>query len=105
MARLANPLDHYSMPGIREHVQKMIRYTTLGAQEKLKRRSRITTLDVAGNHLVTALKTYVLRKGCLDGVPGLIVSGFAGMHTFVKYAKAWEQLSVRGGKRSGSTIG
>jgi len=93
-ARLSSPLDHYSMPTIREHVRKMTRYTTLGAIEKLKCRSQITMLDVAGNHLGTALKTYVLRKGYRDGIRGLIVAGFAGMHTFVKYAKAWERLNV-----------
>jgi hypothetical protein len=28
-------------------------------------------------------------------VHGVIVALFAGMHTFVKYAKAWEALSVK----------
>ena len=93
-ARLSNPMDHYSMPTIHEHFRKMTRYTTLGAIEKLKVRSRITMLNLAGNHIGTALKTYLLRKGCRDGVRGLIVAGFAGMHTFVKYAKAWERLNV-----------
>ncbi len=88
--RLTQPLDHYSMPGIREHVRKMARYTTLGAQEKLKSRSRIGWLDLAGNHLGTILKTYFLRGGYRDGVHGIIVALFAGMHTFVKYAKAVE---------------
>lgn len=94
-ARLSSPLDHYSMASVHEHVQKMNRYTTLGALEKLKVRSRITMLNVAGNHLVTALKTFFLRNGYRDGVPGLIVAGFAGMHTFVKYTKAWERLNAR----------
>lgn len=93
-ARLFSPLDHYSMPTIREHVRKMTRYTTLGAIEKLKLRSRITMLNLAGNHIGTALKTYLLRQGYRDGIHGLIVAGFAGMHTFVKYAKAWERLNV-----------
>ncbi len=101
MARLASPLHHYSMPGIREHVRKMVRYTTLGAQEKLKVRSRVSLLDVAGNHVVTIFKTYVLRRGFRDGVRGIIVALFAGMHTFVKYAKAWEllQQGARGQRR------
>lgn len=92
IARLQHPLDHYSMPGIREHVRKMMRYTTLGAQEKLKARSRVTLLDLAGHHLGTILKTYILRGGYRDGIHGVIVALFAGMHTFVKYAKAWEAL-------------
>lgn len=96
IARLTHPMDHYSMPGIREHVQKMARYTGLGAQEKLKVRSRVTLWKLAGHHLGTIFKTYILRGGFRDGVHGIIVALFAGMHTFVKYAKAWEMLHMRG---------
>jgi glycosyltransferase involved in cell wall biosynthesis len=90
IARLASPFEHHSMPSVRDHVRKMMRYTTLGAQEKLKVRSRVTPLSVAGSHFATILRTYVLRGGYQDGVHGIIVALFAGMHTFVKYAKAWE---------------
>jgi (heptosyl)LPS beta-1,4-glucosyltransferase len=90
--RLTAPLDHYSMPTIKDHVRKMMRYTTLGAQEKLKTRSKVTALDIAGSHLVTIVKTYIFRKGYRDGIHGVIVALFAGLHTFVKYAKAWESL-------------
>lgn len=93
--RLTSPMDHYSMPTIRDHVRKMTRYTTLGAREKLKGRTRVSVLELAGNHLGTILKTYVLRGGYRDGVHGILVAMFAGMHTFVKYAKAWEILNVR----------
>lgn len=93
--RLRQPMDHYSMPTIRDHVRKMMRYTTLAAQEKLKARSHVTALDIAGHHLGTVLKTYVLRGGWRDGVHGAIVALFAGMHTFVKYAKAWDMLRAR----------
>jgi glycosyltransferase involved in cell wall biosynthesis len=97
IGRLTHPLDHHSMPGIREHVRKMMRYTTLGAQEKLKSRSRVTPWELAGHHVGTIAKTYLLRRGYRDGVHGLIVALFAGMHTFVKYAKAWEVLHVKKG--------
>jgi len=94
--RLRSPLDHHSVPSIRDHVRKMAQYTTLGGLEKLKTRSRVTPLEVAGNHLGTIFKTYVLRGGFRDGVRGIIVALFAGMHTFVKYAKTWEALQGRG---------
>jgi (heptosyl)LPS beta-1,4-glucosyltransferase len=93
--RLRSPLDHHSIPSIRDHVRKMAQYTTLGALEKLKTRSRVTPLEEACNHLVSIFKTYVIRGGFRDGVHGIIVALFAGMHTFVKYAKAWELLQQR----------
>jgi hypothetical protein len=76
----------------------MVRYTTLGAQEKLRVRTLVTALDLVGNHLATILRTYVLRGGYHDGVHGLIVALFAGMYTFVKYAKIWELLNVKRGE-------
>lgn len=90
--RLRSPMEHFSMPTIQGHVHKMMRYTSLGADDKLKQRSRISPLDIAGNHLVTAFKTYVLKQGWRDGIHGIVVAGFAGLHTFVKYAKSWERL-------------
>ena len=102
VARLSLPLDHHSMPTIGHHVRKMMRYTTLGAQEKLKTSSQVTAMDLGGNHLGTIAKTYLLRGGFRDGVCGLIVAMFAGMHTFVKYAKAWELLRERGLRETGS---
>jgi len=87
-------MDHLSIPAIGHHVRKMALYTTLGAQEKLKSRRRVSALDLAGNHLGTIFKTYVLRRGYRDGVHGVIVAVFAGMFTFVKYAKMWEALNV-----------
>ncbi len=90
--RLKSAMDHHSMPTIAHHVAKMRHYTTLGAEVKLKTQSRVGLLDLAGRHLVTLLKTYVIRGGFRDGLRGIVVAGFAGMHTFVKYAKAWERL-------------
>jgi hypothetical protein len=76
----------------------MMGYTTLGAQEKLKRRSKVTAIDLAGSHVMTIVKTYFFRKGYRDGVHGVIVALFAGLHTFVKYAKAWDMLRQGNGK-------
>ena len=95
VARLSSLLDHHSMPTIRHHVRKMMRYTTLGALEKLKTSSYISAMQIGANHFGTIAKTYLLRKGYQDGIHGLIVAMFAGMHTFVKYAKAWDMLRTR----------
>jgi glycosyltransferase involved in cell wall biosynthesis len=92
IARLQEPFDHYSMPTIAHHVRKMIWYTSLGAEEKLKSGKRITPWMIATHHLGTIVKTYLLRGGYRDGIHGVIVAMFAGLHTFVKYAKAWERV-------------
>jgi (heptosyl)LPS beta-1,4-glucosyltransferase len=97
VSRLTSPLDHFSMPTVGDHVRKIMVYSTLGAQEKLKTREKVSALDLAGNHLATIVRTFLLRRGYRDGLHGVVIALFAGMHTFVKYAKAWEIL--RKGKR------
>lgn len=93
--RLSMPLDHHSMPTIAHHVRKMMGYTSLGAREKLKAASGVGAWRIGTHHLGTMAKTFFVRRGYRDGVHGVIVAMFAGMHTFVKYAKAWEQLYVK----------
>lgn len=95
VGRLKAPLDHYSMPTVAHHVRKMMRYTTLAAQEKLKTSTSVGCWPLATHHLGTIFKTFLLRQGYRDGVHGLIAALFAGLHTCVKYAKAWEMLYVK----------
>ena len=95
--RLREPFIHYSMPTVNHHIRKMMRYTTLGADEKLKRVRHISGWTIATHHVGTILKTLFTRGGYRDGVHGLVVAMFAGLHTFVKYAKAWERLNVTRG--------
>jgi glycosyltransferase involved in cell wall biosynthesis len=92
VSRLASPLDHFSMPTVGDHVRKIMLYSTLGAREKLKTRANVSALDLAGSHLATILRTFLLRRGYRDGLHGAVIALFAGMHTFVKYAKAWDLL-------------
>jgi hypothetical protein len=39
---------------------------------------------------VTFLRNYLLRRGCVQGVPGLVVSLMNAYYVFLKYAKLWE---------------
>ena len=48
--------------------------------------------DLVARPLFTFFKYYVSRKGFRDGMHGFLVSGFASMYTFVKYAKLYEYL-------------
>lgn len=92
--RLVEHLEHHSIPTIVSHVKKLMSYTTLAARQKRREVLRVSAFKLAGNHLVTLFKTYIARGGWQDGVPGLIAAGFAGLYTFLKYAKLYE-MSVR----------
>jgi len=86
----ASPLDHYTERSIKDHFKKFGLYTTLAAEEKAKSVRIVHAADLLIRPLVVFMKTYVLKQGFRDGVRGLIVSTFASMYTFAKYAKLWD---------------
>jgi hypothetical protein len=59
-------------------------------QEKAKRDRTVRWIDLMVRPLVVWVKTYCIEQGFRDGVHGLIVSIFASMYTFLKYAKLWD---------------
>ena len=102
VGRLVNPMDHFTERRIRDHFRKFGLYTTLAAQEKGRTVRCVRRHDLIFRPLVVFVKSYVLKKGFRDGVRGLIVSVFAGMYTFVKYAKLWAMTASSHAARDSS---
>lgn len=98
VGRLSSPLEHHTERGIRDHFRKFGLYTTLAAREKSASVRRVGIEDLMIRPLVVFVKTYALKQGFRDGVRGLIVSVFASMYTFVKYAKVWHMIQVAHGE-------
>ena len=73
----------------------MDRYTTLAAQELAASRVRVPLWSMILDPPWTFVKTYVLQRGFLDGVEGLIIAYMAAFYTFLKYAKARNMSSGR----------
>ena len=90
-ANLAEPLDHYTERTINDHFRKFRNFTTLASQERSKTKTRVYWADLVLRPLFTFYKYFFHRKGFRDGMHGFLVSGFASMYTFVKYAKLYER--------------
>ena len=60
-----------------------------GGWVKWTKENRAVSTDVPQPAAVL-FKTYVLKQGYRDGIPGFLVSAFGAMHIFLKYAKLWE---------------
>jgi glycosyltransferase involved in cell wall biosynthesis len=93
IGKLVNPMDHFTERRIRDHFKKFGFYTTLAAQDKSRTGRAVHAHDLVFRPLVVFAKSYVMKRGFRDGVRGLIVSVFAGMYTFVKYAKLWSMTA------------
>ena len=91
---LKGHLLHFTCGSLSEHVQTVDKYTTLAARELAMKGNaiplRYLTLDPAW----TIFRTYVLRRGFLDGPQGIAIAWMAGVYTFLKYAKARELLNA-----------
>lgn len=81
------PFFNYS-----EMIQKLDRYTELGAQKLLSKKKKVSSLNIVFRSMWAFLLTYILKLGFMDGWRGVVIA-FCNMEgTFLKYAKYKELL-------------
>ncbi|MDD2266015.1 glycosyltransferase family 2 protein [Sulfuricurvum sp.] len=86
---LHNSFSHYPYQSISEFVIKADRYSTLFATDNVGKKSSSPT-KAFFNGLYSFFRTYILKRGFLDGYAGLIIA-FSHMATnFYKYIKLYE---------------
>jgi glycosyltransferase involved in cell wall biosynthesis len=87
--KLRHSFSHYPYQNISEFILKADRYSSLFAQDNVgKKRSSPTKAFFNG--LYSFFRTYLLKRGFLDGYAGLIIA-FSHMATnFYKYIKLYE---------------
>jgi glycosyltransferase involved in cell wall biosynthesis len=89
--KLKADILHYSVQGASHH-HKMIgeRYAPLAAQAMLNsgRRTSISRVLFAGPSAF--IRSYILKAGFLDGLPGIAIANFAAHHSFLKHLLLWE---------------
>ena len=90
VGRLRRELRHHAYRDLSSHVATIDRYTTLAARQLLDRHRRAGPLDLLVRPPMTFFQNYLLRRGCLQGVPGLVVSLMNTYYVLLKYAKLWE---------------
>jgi glycosyltransferase involved in cell wall biosynthesis len=87
---LEDPIDHFTESRLSAVLQKIDRYSTLGALEAYEEGKRATVWAAFGRAGFTFLQGYVLRLGMLDGVQGLTLAMTDSINKFFKYAKLSE---------------
>ena len=88
--KLNSDLEHYTDPNIYHYFQKFNRYTTLAAEELVKRGKSFTIIDILLRPIVIFVKMYFIKLGFLDGIQGFILAVFSSAYVFTKYCKFWE---------------
>ena len=90
VGRLRHDLEHYSFRDLRDHLDRVNHYTTLAARQMHEAGRRAGPLDLLVHPPAAFLRNYVLRRGMLDGMAGLIISLVQAYSVFLKFAKLWE---------------
>ena len=93
VGRLRAPLVHHSTASIAEYMLKLRRYTALEAPSGSGAAPGVMAFVV--RPAVVFLRSYVWRRGFLDGYRGFMVSGLAGFYTFVTLARWHERNGER----------
>ena len=89
--RIEAPILHYTYPTIHSHVERMNKYSELGAEAALSKGKSATLAGAVARGMIKFLKMYFLQAGFLDGRIGFLLAFNSGYGVFLKYCKLWEK--------------
>ncbi len=82
---------HHTSHSLSDHHLRSDSYTTLAAEYLHKHGKRVLGVDLFVLPISAFVRTYLLKQGFRDGVPGLIIAMQTAYSVFLKYAKIWEK--------------
>ena len=88
--RLNHPLHHYSYRNIDDHIQRINRFTSISSRELRKEGGRWRLADALLRPAFRFFRSYILKRGFMEGFAGFYVAATAAVYVFLKYAKLWE---------------
>lgn len=87
--KLEGIIQHFPYATITDFIIKLDRYSTIFAEDNAGKKNS-SPLKASLNAIFSFLKTYILKRGFLDGYAGLVIA-FSHMSTnFYKYIKLYE---------------
>ena len=95
---LDGDLIHYSFIDLSDQVDTINRFSSIVAFNRAGRRKRFSLWKLILKPVSKFLEIYLVKRGFLDGMPGLIIAVSSSYSTFLKWAKLWE-IQKTGQKR------
>jgi glycosyltransferase involved in cell wall biosynthesis len=94
IVRLRGDIEHYSFDSISDHLKTIDRFTEIGASELISKNKSFNLFSPFTHSGWIFIKTYLIKRGFMDGFAGLVVSMLSAMHVFIKYSKALIQRDM-----------
>lgn len=89
--RFSRAILHYAYPTLREYIDHMNSYSSMGAEMIAARKHRgFSLIDIVFRPALTFCYNYFFRLGFLDGREGLLLHLYHSVYVSWKYAKVWE---------------
>lgn len=90
VATLTGDLHHYSFPTLASHVAKINPFADLFVAQQQARGRGFSLAAAVFRPCWRFFRAYVLRRGFLDGYPGLYIAGATAFGAFVRYSRLYE---------------
>jgi glycosyltransferase involved in cell wall biosynthesis len=87
---LHNHLLHYSYLNFSQVLSKVDAYSSASAKQAYARGKRSSVAGALGHGAWAFFRTYVIRRGFLDGAHGLALAVSNGETSYYKYLKLWQ---------------
>ena len=91
VGELEGELLHYSYRDLADQIARIQFFSDQAAAALARDGIPFRLRDLILRPPARFLRTYVLRRGFLDGIPGFIISVASAFYVFLKYAKLWER--------------
>jgi glycosyltransferase involved in cell wall biosynthesis len=89
VAKLENPMLHFSFMNFSQVLQKIDRYSTASAEQAFAKGRRSNPLKAILHGLWAFIRTYFIRAGFLDGYQGLALALSNAEGSYYRYMKIW----------------
>jgi len=90
VAKLKNPMLHYSFMNYSQVLQKLDRYSTASAEQAFAKGHTSNPLKAILHGIWAFIRTYIIRAGFLDGAQGFTLAISNGQGTYYRYLKLWQ---------------
>jgi len=93
---LSGELLHYSYRDLADQIARIQFFSDQAADALIREGVPFRMRNLVLRPPARFLRSYFLRRGFLDGVPGFIISAASAFYVFLKYAKLWERSRAPG---------
>jgi glycosyltransferase involved in cell wall biosynthesis len=90
LGHLKGDILHYSYHSISQHIGQLNYFTDIGARIAFENHKKSGNAKILFSPVVKFIKSYIIRRGFLDGYYGFIVCAISAFASFLKYVKLKE---------------